>query len=284
MSSIVVVIPALNAAATLPRQLEALNRQTDLDFRVIVSDNGSSDATADVARGWTPTFHSIEVVDSSGRRGVATARNVAVNACDEDLILICDADDRVHPTWVQGMREKLAESVAVTGPLYLIWPQAPTKREVWNETAVPTSMGHSPYMPGCNMGMRRQAFNAVGGFDPDMSSGQEDVDFGWRLTELGFRIDHCAGCGVDYFQRSGTGAYLRQQWRYGKAHVDLYLKHKDAGITAASWKTSARWFVEWVKQLPRRVRRGEVREAVGGAVFQLSRCWESLRTRTSTPL
>lgn len=282
--SVVVVIPALNAAQTLPRQLEALNSQTDLDFRVVVSDNGSSDGTPDVARRWVPTFHSLEVVDSSDRPGAAHARNVGVGSSSEDLILICDADDRVRPTWVEAMRRGLASSDVVTGPLFLVWPDEPGRREVWNVDAPPMSMGFRPYVPGCNAGLTREAFVGVGGFDEDLFRAQEDVDLGWRLVGNGHDISFERDAAIDYFQRSGLRSYLRQQWSYGRAHVTLFMKYRDAGIRSASWKTSARWFVEWAKQLPGRVRSGDGRTAVGGAVFQLSRCWESLRTRTSTPL
>lgn len=48
-----VVIPALDAAGTLPLQLEALARQrTRRTYEVLVADNGSRDGTADVVRGF----------------------------------------------------------------------------------------------------------------------------------------------------------------------------------------------------------------------------------------
>lgn len=284
MGGVVVVVPALDVEATLSRQLAALDAQTDLDFRVVISDNGSTDGTRRIAAAWPPRFARLDVVDSSARRGVASARNIAIRATQEELILICDADDRVHPGWVAAMRAALAVSPAATGPLVIISPDEPKRRDVWNADSVPVSMNYRPYMPGCNMGMRREVFNAAGGFDASLDRGQEDVDFGWRITGLGNTITHSRDASLDYYQRSGLRNFLRQQYRYGRAHVALYDKHRDEPIATASWKTSLRWFIEWVKLVPRTLREGQFRGAAGAAVFQAARCLESLRRRTRSPL
>ncbi|WP_220489485.1 glycosyltransferase family 2 protein [Tessaracoccus sp. MC1679] len=279
-TDIVVIIPCRNEATRLPRQLAALNEQSDMDFRVVVSDNGSTDATALIARNWNARFSGgIDVVDSSDLPGVAHARNAAIRASDDPLILICDGDDAVHPGWVAAMRGSLRDNPCATGPLNLVFPDEPNREAMWNAGSVPTSMGYLPYMPGCNMGFRREVWEAVQGFDETLATGQEDVDFGWRLTQAGFCIAHHPHAVVDYTQRSGLRNYLRQQWRYGRAHARLYDKHRhDEGIRPpASNKTSARWFVEWAKQLPARLRRREGRDAAAGAVFQVARWNESVR-------
>ena len=141
---VVVIIPARNEEHRLPTQLEALDHQTDLDFRVVVSDNGSTDGTRQVCEQWEPRFLSIDVVDSRHRPGVAGARNTAIEATDEPLILICDADDRVHPTWVATMRRVLADAHGATGPLYAKDPEEPEHDHVWFPAGVPVSMAYRP--------------------------------------------------------------------------------------------------------------------------------------------
>lgn len=279
-TDIVVIIPCRNEAARLPRQLAALNEQSDLNFRVLVSDNGSTDATALVARNWSAAFFGgIDVLDSSDLPGVAHARNAAIGASDEPLILICDGDDVVRPGWVAAMRRGLASRDVVTGPLHLIFPGAPSRNTVWNARTVPTSMGYRAYAPGGNIGLRRTVFDALNGFDENLSIGQEDVDFGWRAIGQGFRIGHDESAALEYYQRSDLRALVRQQRRYGKAHVMLYDKHRDATDIPppASNKTSVRWFWEWAKQFPGKVSSGRGQDALGAAVFQASRFYHSLR-------
>lgn len=275
---VVVIIPALNVADTLGRQLAALDAQTDLDFRVVIADNGSTDATRRVAETWSPRFESVEVVDASRRRGVATARNVGVESSDEELILICDGDDRVHETWVASCREGLADAEGVTGPLCIIRNGEPA--ETWNAADIPVSMGFRPYLPGCNLAVRRTAVDHVGGFDPDLVLGQEDVDFGWRMVGTGARLAHVPGASIDYYQRSTPRLFLRQQFRYGRAYAALYDKHRDVAPPAASWRASARWFWEWTKQY----RPGDGLRALGGPAHQTGRIVEAARRHIRTPL
>lgn len=284
--STVVIIPAYNVASTLPRQLSALDDQTDLDFRVVVSDNRSTDGVRDICASWEPNFQGLAVIDASARQGVAYARNAAIQATDEELILICDGDDRVHSGWVAAMKEGLVEADGVTGPLQLVFPDDPEKKETWNADSLPVSMGYLPYLPGCSLGIRRSVFNTIGLFDADLDLGQEDVDFGWRMTRAGLVLGHTSGALVDYFQRSGLRAYLRQQRRYGRAHVRLYDKHcREEGAPApASLNTSLRWFWEWGKQMPGTVRRGELARALGAAAFQAARLAESIRRDSPSPL
>lgn len=282
----VIIIPAYNVAAVLPRQLQALNDQTDLDFRVLVSDNRSTDDLRAVCAAWNPRFKRLDVVEAHGRQGVAHARNVAIRASDEELILICDGDDQVSPGWVAALKAALDTAEAATGPLRLVYPDAPDTTEVWNAAAAPVSMGFRPYMPGCNIAIRRRVLESVGLFDENLTLGQEDVDFGWRMTASGTVIAHAPEAVVDYFQRAGLSAYLRQQRRYGRALVHLYKKHCDDPAVPAPvrHRTSLRWFIEWIKQLPAATRERRLRPALGSAVFQLARLTEAARLGVNTPL
>ncbi|MFC0674687.1 glycosyltransferase family 2 protein [Brachybacterium hainanense] len=278
MPDIVVIIPSLNVAETLPRQLAALDAQTDLGFRVVIADNGSEDGTARVAREWPARFEGIEVVDASARRGVASARNIGIRESSEPLILICDGDDRVHERWVESMRRSLASAAAVTGPLRIV--RDGELGETVNQTSVPVAMAFRPYMPGCNIGVRREAVDLVGGFDADLSIGQEDVDFGWRLDAVGIEIVHDPGACVDYYQRSTPVQRIRQQYRYGRAYAMLYRKHQDVAPPPARLRTSIRWFWEWCRQF--RPRDGLV--AFGDPAFHIGRLVQSARLKTPTPL
>lgn len=279
----VVLVPALNAAATLPRQLAALDAQTELDFRVVVCDNGSTDETAQLCARWRPRFQSLGVIDASRRRGVAAARNEGIAGTDEELVLFCDADDAVHPTWFAALRRALGRADGATGPLHLVFPDEP-QDETWNEFDVPTSMGFRHYLPGCSAAWRRDVFDAIGVYDEDLSLGQEDVDLGWRAEAAGFSLVHAPDAVIDYYQRPGLRPLLRQQFRYGRAHVQLYAKHRRDAPAPASYRASLRWFWEWLRQWPSALRTKRVRQSLAQACFQVGRLSESLRLHTKAPL
>ncbi|PPF43581.1 hypothetical protein C5B85_12850 [Pseudoclavibacter sp. AY1F1] len=281
-SGVVVVIPAKNVEGVIETQLRALNAQTMLDFDVIVSDNGSSDGTRAVVEAWPATFASLSCVDSGDRPGVAHARNRGIEHSAAPLILVCDSDDVVGPDWVQAHVTALASADAVTGPLLLTECGERGFGE-WATDGVPIAAGYLPYMPGCNMSFRRQAFEMLTGFDAGLWRGQEDVDFGWRLTKHGFSIAHAPGAIVDYEQRVGLRAKMRQQFKYGRAFADLCARYRAEPIPVQSTKWRARWWLSFIRRALRHPIKSW-RVTYPALAFQAGRILGSAQNRVRTPM
>lgn len=98
-----VIIPAFNAAATLARAIESVRRQSWPAHEIIVVDDGSSDATAAVARQFGDAVRLIRQPNS----GVSVARNAGAAAATGDWLAFLDADDwydrdriRLHAEWL----------------------------------------------------------------------------------------------------------------------------------------------------------------------------------------
>ena len=81
------------------------------------------------------------------------------------------------------------------------------------------------HLPGCNLAVTRQAFGAIGGFDPVFHTAGDDVDFCWRLRDAGFRLGFAPGAFVWHWRRPTLSAFLRQQIGYGRAEHLLMNKH-----------------------------------------------------------
>ncbi len=134
-----VVVPAYNEERYLGRCLAALARQTyPADrFEVIVVDNGSTDATAELAR-----RYGVRVI-AEPRKGVAYARQTGFEAARGEVIASTDADTVVPPFWVSRIAAHFwADPVlgAVYGPVY--WPDFDKTHllaaiRAWQESAAP---------------------------------------------------------------------------------------------------------------------------------------------------
>jgi hypothetical protein len=83
------------------------------------------------------------------------------------------------------------------------------------------------HIPGCNMLFRREALEAINGFDPQYRKAGDDVDVCWRLHQAGYWITFAPAAFVWHHRRCGPRAYLKQQAGYGEAEALLQFKHPD---------------------------------------------------------
>ena len=100
MPAVSVIIPAYNAEAFLARAIRSVEAQTYRDFEILVVDDGSTDGTADVARG----FVGVRYVCGS-HKGEAGARNLGLEEATAERVAFVDADDEWLP-------EKLSRQIA----------------------------------------------------------------------------------------------------------------------------------------------------------------------------
>lgn len=92
--SVSVVVPAYNAAAYLGEALESVFSQRGVRLDVVVVDDGSTDATPDIARRFAPRARLV----SQANRGIGAARNAGLAASDGAFVAFLDADD----LWPEG--------------------------------------------------------------------------------------------------------------------------------------------------------------------------------------
>jgi glycosyltransferase involved in cell wall biosynthesis len=93
LPSVSVVIPAYNAAGFLPRALASAAGQSLQPLEILVVDDGSSDATARIARDFGEPVRLI----GQEHRGAAAARNSGIRAARGEVIAFLDADDEWLP-------------------------------------------------------------------------------------------------------------------------------------------------------------------------------------------
>jgi teichuronic acid biosynthesis glycosyltransferase TuaG len=111
---VLVVMPAHNAAKTIQASILSVRGQSHAQWRLIVVDDASSDATFEIAQAFARQDHRIECVKNTGRRGVASARNTALRGRrSERWIAFLDSDDLWHPDKLRLQIELLRQQRAV---------------------------------------------------------------------------------------------------------------------------------------------------------------------------
>lgn len=222
-----VVIPIGGVDEFLPAQLDALADQTfDRPWELVLSMNQPGTTGDPVVNGHR--LHPLAtrvVIDSSAERSAAHARNAGAGAATADLLAFCDADDVVEPTWLAEIVDALEQHEAVGGFLDER-DLSPPGQERWRPPAtpdeLPSYLGHR-YPVSANVGVRRPAFEKVGGFAEGLTR-CEDIAFGWALADAGIELAYAPGAVVHYRHRPGLWTMVRQHHFYGVGMSEVLIR------------------------------------------------------------
>jgi glycosyltransferase involved in cell wall biosynthesis len=221
-----VIIACLNGAATLGTQLEALARQDcPVSWELLLADNGSTDASVAIAESFRPRIPTLRVIDASRRRGAGPARNHGVEQALGDWIAFCDADDEVAPDWLALMAAALAQHPFVAGRfeshrLNGTWVLRSRPLQQQEDLQSSDIGARLPHAGGGNMGIHRDAFLRVGGFDPKIRW-LEDTDFSWRAQLAGVPLVFRNDVVVHVRLRQTYRSMYAQGRQYGMAQALL---------------------------------------------------------------
>lgn len=191
------VIPNWNRADLLSEVLSGLARQTEPPARVIVVDNGSTDASSEVA-----SRHAAEVLQLPRNKGFAYAVNRGIEACRSEWVLLLNNDVALEREWLAtlseaAIREKTWFAVgklrSASKPELLdgTWDAVCRGGTAWRcgsgradspHYSEPRPISFPPLTAAL---LRRDLFDRVGLLDESFESYLEDIDFGLRCAAAG---------------------------------------------------------------------------------------------------
>lgn len=189
-----VIMPVYNGAGLVERCLAAIaaSDPSPGGREVIVVDDGSTDATAELAR----TLADRVICLDDGPCGPGRARNAGVREARGDIVAFVDADVLVHPDALRLLVEAFegADDRAAVFGAYDECPEAPgvpsVYRNLLHRYVHLRGAGEADTFWAGLGAIRRDAFLSVGGFDvvrfprPQI----EDIELGYRLRDEGWRI------------------------------------------------------------------------------------------------
>lgn len=223
-----VIVACFNGARTLKSCLDSLSRLNYPDYEVILVDDGSLDASAQIASLYT----NIRYIRQPNQ-GLSVARNTGIAAATGEIIAFTDADCRANEDWLYYLVGDLinSEFAGIGGPNLLPPDDSRVAAAVMVSPGGPAHVmltdRVAEHIPGCNMAFYRWALDEIGGFDPVFRKAGDDVDLCWRLQQCGYRLGFSPAGFVWHYRRSTIRDYLNQQGGYGQAEALLVRKHPE---------------------------------------------------------
>jgi GT2 family glycosyltransferase len=226
-----------NGAHLLPDCLGSLAEQDWPALEVLVVDNGSADDSADVCGRYPARWLPMGV-----NLGFTRAYNRAVPEAKGELLFFVNNDMRFPPDCVSTLARSVAadDTLFAADPTQRSWDGAHVihgrtrlRRGAFHNTVIPpfaveyTGEASGPVeVPwGCagSLLVRRDRFEALGGFDPTFFIDFEDTDLCWRAWRRGWRtvyvpeavLYHKVGMSGDEYQhliRGVTPGRLPKFW------------------------------------------------------------------------
>lgn len=259
----------------LPVQLAALSRQDpSFGWELVAVDDGSTDGTRRLLEGAVGDGLPIRILPSRGV-GVGAARNIGVRDANGSLVVFLDHDDEIEPGYLEAMVTALRRHEFVAARL-----DTKTLNPGWvGEYRPPpqeTSISHDfrPFAAGCSLGIRRDVFDRLGGFDPALS-GPEDRDLCFRAALAGVDLVFVPDAVVRYRFRDDLRSIYRQSRRGGRATVELFARYRDQGMQARLIRAEGRrWLDLLVDAVKERERIDRARQAhrLGQLVGHIQGC------------
>ena len=250
-----VIIPCYNCEQTLLPQLEALSKQHwNKRWELIISNNGSTDKTAELVTTFQKKMPNLKLVDASATKGRGFARNMGVEAASSENLAFIDGDDVAAEGWVAAIGNALEQHDFVASRHDFTELNPPsvlaTRKNAQDKGLQPYN--YPPFLPhagGCGLGIKREIHNQVGGFNNELVRLQ-DTDYCWRVQLAGYDLVFIPEATVHVRFQSEAKHIYRQARENGEANVLLYKLYRPKGMPPLDWKEGILAWSRLLQTLP----------------------------------
>lgn len=234
-SKISIIIPFYNAEETLTLCLEALLSQSYLPSEIFLVDNNSMDGSSSTAKRFANDNSSLITYLLESQQGPSYARNSGARLANGDIIAFTDADCVPDRDWLRMLTESFNDGTigAVAGRIEGFKPESLLDKfhSMLTLRGLPNSQTYKKFtlerggFPTANLAVRKDVFDAIGGFDESMKIYSEDYDLCARVYKSGYSINYTTDAIVYHKHRNSLLGTWRQSFGFGTGHAALLKKH-----------------------------------------------------------
>lgn len=319
-ADVAILIVAYKSRDTLPRVFAALEGQSVRPARVRVLENGSPDGER-ITRDEVPDW--IEFIDSDENLGFAGGNNALAQGLSETWLVCLNPDAFPDPDWLEQLMaaSQRYPGVHLFGSTQRVDGQPGVldgAGDVYHFTGQPYRGGYGKTMDppddgevfapcGAASMIKREVFEALGGYDADFFCYCEDVDLGWRARLAGERCIQLKDAQVSHMGYTSSGRRSEFVTYYSvRNRLWLFVQNTPlvwlwvmapfhGALTCALWLSSARFglfgvftrglrdgFAAWPHLMAKRARIHRERK-ISAWDFARLICWDPSAIFTRKP-
>jgi glycosyltransferase involved in cell wall biosynthesis len=237
-----IIIPVFNARKTLRECLKAVNDSTYRNFEVILVDDLSTDDSLKIAQDFP-----CRIIELKKKGGPAAARNRGALEAKGEVLFFTDSDIIINRDTLHKIVAGIEGNSSVTG-MYARKPYLKKFFSLYHnyyahksqkETSSSTFMFHT----SCGA-IRREVFNELGGFNENMKKATvEDVEFGYRLMEKGYKVYLDKDMQVTHFTDYSFLKLLKSYFLKSKDWAELLFDKRDRLVKNEGWANFKNVFI-----------------------------------------
>jgi glycosyltransferase involved in cell wall biosynthesis len=230
-----IIVPVFNRPDEVDELLESLTNQTITDFEVLIVEDGSSKTCKNICDKYMGKLDIKYFMKENS--GPGQSRNYGAERAQGEYLIVLDSDVVLPEKYLEAIDDELddSEADAFGGPDRAHPSFTDTQKAIsYSMTAFFTTGGirggkkklDKFYPRSFNMGIRRDVYQALGGFSK-MRFG-EDIDFSIRIFKGGYRCRLFPGAWVWHKRRTDFRKFFRQVYNSGIARINLYKKYPES--------------------------------------------------------
>lgn len=219
-----IIVPAYNCEEFLAETLDSVLRQTYTNWECIVMDDGSTDNTMAIAESHAMRDSRIKCYQQENQ-GPSAARNHAINHSSGEYILPLDADDIIHPSYV----EKAISAFKTIPDIKLVYCKAEyfgLQKGEWKLPPYSFSTLLFRNCIFCTAMFRRIDYNLTSGYNESMRKGLEDWDFWISLLTPDDKV-FCIDEVLFYYRTHAISRSSNADYHFSSIYRDICSSHQE---------------------------------------------------------
>ncbi len=259
-AAVSIVVPVHGRAALTRRCLDALLADLPADCEAVVVDDASTDSTPQLLAGYGEAIRTLAMPVNAG---YATACNAGASVARGELLVFLNNDTEPQAGWLAALRDHAeAHPAAAVVGARLLYPNGTVQHAgvVFGQDGYPHHLyaglpaDHPAVcrsrplqaVTGACMLVRRDSFEAAGGFDAGFHNSLEDVDLCLRIGEAGGEVRYCHEAVLTHLESASRGRrdrfeqslrLYRERWR-GRVRRDDLAVYAEDGLLEVEYADS----------------------------------------------